>query len=1122
MKPSEPERGRAPQVGDLVGEKYRITAVLGEGGMGLVFRAVHQHTGREVALKTIRPSLAASPDFQSRFESEARAIGALRHPNIVDVTDFGYSGSGEDRFPYLVLELLEGYPLSQPLRQGPGLPWSWVAPILDQVCQAMAEAHRVGVVHGDLKPENVWLRPRATSGFDVKVVDFGLARFGSAPKRPASPEAPPVPAPEPEPAELPIDERTTLARPNTNAGPESSIAGTPAYMSPERWRGESLSPSSDIYSLGVLAYRVLTGRLPRPGSGPAAGEPPAHLATLRPDVPGSAADIIMLALSDDPGRRPRTARAFAEGLLRPAPSASSGRSGFAIQSLGVVARALRRRPMQTAVVVLTLALGIGASTSVFSIMNGVLFRALPFKDSHELVRVYDTQPACASCPASMAKYEDWRSRNRVFAAIGGMSVNPRTLTGQGEPQRIRVARTTASMADVLGVAPLIGRWYSDAEDQPGGPHLALLSFDLWTRVFDRDPGIVGRKALIDGLPFEITGVMPASFTLQRGDVYVPLQEAVDPAKRGNHFIPIYARLKPGVSIEEAARDMRALGETLAREFGHNHGIDVQSLHESMIGTVRPQLRVLAVAAFLLMAIACANAGSLLLASGLGRLRELSIRVALGATRAAIAALLIVEGVALALGAGVLGVGLSWVVTTRFIELAANQLPRSASVSMDGQVLAFSLLLTLLVGVLCSAWPAWTLGRRDLASVIRDGDTRSGSRAGKLVGGGLVVVEVALAFALIFVSALLMKDLGRLRSRDAGFNAERIITFDAQPAGPVYPTEKEKTDFYLELERRLERMGGTESVGLTSHLPMVDWGWNSEFNLDRASPWPPEKAPLVDFRWIQGDFLQMLGVPLLRGRFLNETDGEGTLTVVVNKAMAERFWPGEDPIGRRFGNGQDKATWFQVVGVVGDIRSAGLVRTPLLEFYRTVHQSRGKAMTVLLKSKAEDPATLLPQVRSAVASIDPAVPITSVRLLEDAVSSSIGQQRLIGALTSFFGLLAALLASLGVFSVMSYSVRTQLREFAVRLALGAARSDVLRLVTTRAAALLATGIAVGVLGSLSLIGLLRGVLHDVSPLDPLVFGACMVAVMIAGVAATLVPARAAASAQPLLLLRSSDD
>ncbi len=778
--------------------------------------------------------------------------------------------------------------------------------------------------------------------------------------------------------------------------------------------------------------------------------------------------------------------------------------------------------MQTAVVVLTLALGIGASTSVFSIMNGVLFRALPFKDAHELVRVYDTQPACASCPASMAKYDDWRTRNRVFAAIGGVSVSPRTLTGQGEPQRIRVARTTASMADVLGVDPLIGRWYTAAEDQPGGPSLALLSFDLWTRVFDRDPGIIGKKALIDGVPFEITGVMPASFTLQRGDVYVPLQEAVDPAKRGNHFIPIYARLKSGISIEEAARDMRALGEGLAKEFGHNHGIDVQSLHESMIGTVRPQLRILAVAAFLLMAIACANAGSLLLASGLGRLRELSIRVALGATRAAIAALLVVEGVALAMVAGALGVGFSWVVTTRFLELAANQLPRSASVSMDGQVLVFSFLLTLLVGVLCSAWPAWTLGRRDLASVIRDGDTRSGSRAGKLVGGGLVVVEVALAFALIFVSSLLMKDLSRLRSRDAGFNAERIITFDAQPAGPAYPTEKEKTDFYLELERRLARMGGTESVGLTSHLPMVDWGWNSEFNLDRASPWPPEKAPLVDFRWVQGDFLQMLGVPLLRGRFLNETDGEGTLTVVINKAMAERFWPGEDPIGRRFGNGNDKATWFQVVGVVGDIRSAGLIRTPLLEFYRTVHQSRGRAMTVLLKSRAEDPAALMPQVRSAVASIDPAVPITSVRLLEDAVSSSIGQQRLIGALTSFFGLLAALLASLGVFSVMSYSVRTQLREFAVRLALGAARSDVLRLVTTRAATLLAAGIAVGVLGSLSLIGLLRGVLHDVSPLDPLVFGACIVAVMIAGVAATLVPARAAASAQPLLLLRSSDD
>ena len=1116
------DRGRVPQVGDLVGEKYRITAVLGQGGMGVVFRAVHQHTGREVALKTIKPALAQSLDFQNRFESEARAIGALRHPNIVDVTDFGYSGEGDNRFPYLVLELLDGYPLAQTLQSGPGLPWFWAISILEQVCQAVAEAHRAGVVHGDLKPENVWLRPRATTGFDVKVVDFGLARFGQAPR--SSPETITAAAIEPaaEDASLPIEDRATLVRPTSNAGIASSIAGTPAYMSPERWRGEPLSPATDIYSLGVMAYRMLTGRLPHSGPEPRANETPENVAKLRPDVPAHAAQAVMSALSPDAKARPASARAFLDLLHRPAMDASPRRSLFPVHSFAVLTRALSRRPLQTAVVVLTLALGIGAATSVFSIMNGVLFQALPFKDPEALVRVYDTQPACATCPASVAKLDDWKRRNRVFAAIGGVTVTPRTLTGLGDARRIRVARTTASMADVLGVPPLIGRWFTDAEDQPGGPALVLLSFETWTSALNRDPGVVGRKLLLDGLPHEVVGVMPATFTLQRADVYVPLQEAVDPAKRGNHFIPAYARLKAGVGIEEATRDMRSLGETLAREFGHNHGIDVQSLQESMVGAVRPQLRILAVAAFLLLAIACANAGSLLLASGLARLRELSIRVALGATRAGITGLLVVEGVAMSLIAGALGVALSWLVTTRFLDLAANQLPRAAFVRMDIQVLGFSFLLTLLVGILCSAWPAWALGRRDLAGAIREGDTRSGTRAGKLVGGGLVVVEVALAFALIVVSSLLMKDLSRLRSRDAGFNAERVITFEAQPAGAAYPTEKEKTAFYIELARRLERMGGVEAVGLTSHLPMVDWGWNSEFQVDRKAPWPADKAPLVDFRWVHGNYLQMLGVPLLRGRLLDETDGETALTVVINKTMAERFWPGEDPIGRRFGSGDDTATWFQVAGVVGDIRSAGLVRAPLPEFYRTIQQSRGRAMTVLLKSAAADPATLMPQIRSVVESIDPTIPITSLRTLEDAVSSSVGQQRLVGSLTAFFGFLAAVLASLGVFSVMSYAVRTQLREFAVRLAMGAQQSDILRLVTRRSAALLATGITLGVIGSLSLMGLLRGVLHDVSPGDPVVFAACIAAVLAAGVVATAIPARTAASAQPLLLLRSSDD
>src|SRR5262249_13696182 len=353
----------------------------------------------------------------------------------------------------------------------------------------------------------------------------------------------------------------------------------------------------------------------------------------------------------------------------------------------VATRSVVRARFVSALAIVAFALGIGVTTAVFSIFNGVLLTALPFPDPGQIVFVYDTHPSAATCPASFPKYHDWKERNQVFSAIGGSMNNANVMTGVGEPMRVQGVATTASLVDVFGVRPQLGRWFSADEDRPGGPKVVVLAHDFWTERFGRDPQVIGRKVIFDGAPYEIIGVMPASFWRPRGKPFVPLQRALDPATRGNHFLVTYARLKPGVTVERAAAEMRALGQTLAKEFGHNHGVDVRSYTEAVVGNVRTPLRVLMGAVFLVLLLACANVANLLLASGLARRRELAIRLALGAGQGDLARQLTAESLLLALTGGALGTLLAaWILRT-FLVLAGNQLPRATTISIDGRVLA---------------------------------------------------------------------------------------------------------------------------------------------------------------------------------------------------------------------------------------------------------------------------------------------------------------------------------------------------------------------------------------------------------------------------------------------------
>lgn len=777
-----------------------------------------------------------------------------------------------------------------------------------------------------------------------------------------------------------------------------------------------------------------------------------------------------------------------------------------------------KNPGFTAVAVLILTMGIGVTTAVFTIFNGVLLAPLPFPDPEELVMVFDTQPACDTCPASFPKYHDWRERNQVFAAIGGSTYASFVLTGDGEALRVLGVSTTASLADVFGVRPQIGHWYTEQEDQPGGPAVAVLQYGFWKRQFQGDPAILGRKLILGGVPYEVIGVMPEKFTHRGAELFVPLQRKLDPATRGNHFLSTYARLKKGITPEQGAREMRLLGEALAREFGHNHGIDVVSYRQVVVGDVRRPLNFLLGAVLLLLLIASVNIANLLLASGLKRRRELAIRLALGARRWELAQQLATESILMSLAGGVLGVLLAQWLVSAFVVLAGNQLPRAASVEIDARVLAFTAIVSIAVGVFCSIWPIVVICRKDLASAVREGDVRSGTHTGKKMGNSFVVAEIALAFGLLLSSGLLVKNFFLLRHRDPGVRTDRIVTFDVAPSGTRYQAPEQILAFYREFYARLTQVSDVESAGLISHLPMYNFGYNGEFQVEGNAPWGPNEAPLVEYRWLYGNYLNTLGVPLLKGRMLDERDGRDARAVLINRAMAEKFWPGQDPMGRRFGQGSDVSEWFEVVGVVGDIRSYGLERSAPYEFYRTIEQSPFAAMTVVIRTRSNDPTKIVPSARQILQSIDPSLPITKVQTMEQVVADSVGQPRLISALTSLFGALAGLLAMVGVYSVMAYNVQRQRHEFGIRIALGATQGDVQKVVLGRGVGLAAVGTLIGGFGGWLLSRVLSALLHDVKPTDSTVFAATSVVVLLVALIASYLPARSASHVNPIDALR----
>ena len=793
-------------------------------------------------------------------------------------------------------------------------------------------------------------------------------------------------------------------------------------------------------------------------------------------------------------------------------------------------RSLVRARSVSAFAVTAFALGLGITIAVFTLFYGVLIQPLPFPDPDQLVLVYDVQPACSTCPASMAKYRDWNTRSTSFQAMGGSFTQLLVVTGGGDPERVSAAGATWTLLDVFRTTPQIGRWFSEAEDQPGGPKVAVLSHGYWQRRFGGAADITSKTIVLGGEPHQIIGVMPPSFAHRRAEVFVPVQRAFNPNERGNHFLAITARLKPGVSVEQARLEMKSLGDALMKEFGHNHAIDVVSYYRAVVANVEQPLKVLMGAVVLVLLIATANVANLLLASGLARRRELAVRSALGATRWDLARQLTVESVLLAVVGGAIGLALAHWTVRAFISLAGTSLPRSATIAIDRWVIAFAAALSGIAGVLCGLWPVVRLKTQTLAHAVREGDLRAGTSGGsRRFGQGLIVAEVAIAYALLVGAGLLIKNLASLQARDTGFAAEHVVAFDVAPVGSRYkvaPSGARNNDdalkeFYRQLLPRLAAVPDVAAIGATSHLPMYQFGWNGEVTLESGNPWPAKDAPLIERAWVDPGYFPAMQIPIVLGRNFDATDRAGGKPVtIISQRTAEKFWPGENPIGRRFWrdssrNGQP----HEVVGVAHDVRTYGLSSTSPYILYVPIEQESFGAMTIVARVKGDDPTAIIPAVRQVVAAIDPQLPIARVQTMGAVVSQSVTQPRLISALTTLFAALAGILAAVGVYGVMAYNVRRERREFGIRLALGADPARVRRLVVARGVLLGALGVAIGAGVALLLGRTLSSLLSDVAPNDAAVFVVTAAVLLAVALAAAYIPARQAARTDPMVALRA---
>jgi len=801
------------------------------------------------------------------------------------------------------------------------------------------------------------------------------------------------------------------------------------------------------------------------------------------------------------------------------------------QDLRFAGRQLAKSPGFTLVAVLTLALGIGATTSIFSVVYGVVLRALPFAEAERLVRPYFVSPEGEPRGAfSVANFLDWRAESKTIAGATAMYQGTMNLSGGGgEPERLPGAFVTADYFSVLGVRPVAGRTFAPDEDSPKAALTVVISEELWQRRFGRDPEVVGRSLLLNGKPHTVVGVIARGTQLPAGaDAWVPMVFTEDDRnQRGAVYLAVVARLAPGVTLEQARAESDVIGRRLAEQYpeanaSYMKGMTIKPLREQIVGETRKPLLVLLGAVGFVLLIACTNVANLLLVRAASREGEIVIRSALGAKRSRIVRQLLTESLVLALVGGAAGVALASWALKALVKLAPRGIPRLEEISLDSTALLFALGISLLTGILFGLVPALQTSRTDLIAVIREGTRGSKGRGGTRLRNALVVTEMALAVVLLASAGLLLRSFARLQEVDPGFKPESVVTFNLELPETKYTDEPKLRAFLAALTERMHRLPGVESVGATVFgLPLAGVDNTLSFQIEGRPPLPPDKEESIRIAIVTPDFFRTVGVPVVRGRGFTAQDRQGAQQVVLlNESAVRRHFPGEEPLGKRFELGwtSDGVTrGGEVVGIVADFKQNALEGEIDAQLFLPYDQAPLESLAVALRS-TQDPQVVAAAVRTEVRELDPDLPVYGLQPMTEVVAASTSQSRFYMLLLGGFAVVSLILAAIGIYGVIAYAVRQRTQEIGIRMALGATSERVMRMVVGQGLVLAGAGALAGLLGAYLATQGMQSLLYEVSASDPVIYtGVALVLVLVAAFASYL-PARRAAEIEPQMTIR----
>jgi len=809
----------------------------------------------------------------------------------------------------------------------------------------------------------------------------------------------------------------------------------------------------------------------------------------------------------------------------------AGRTGFAIetffQDLRYGMRSLLKKPGFTLTAVIALALGIGANTAIFSVINGVLLRSLSYANPKSIVMVWERNVTGTETQnvVSPANFLDWQKQSTSFenmAAVADQRVN---LTGgTGEPEEIKAQFVSHPFFPALGVQPLVGRSFLPAEDTVGNDLVIILSHELWQTRFASDPAIVGKQATISGRQRTIVGVMPPGFHFLDNQVRAWMPLALDPAidyrEKTGRYLRAVARLKPAVTVQQAQGELTGIAKQLEQAFPKKNtgwGVNVVPIHEQVVGEIRPILIVLLAAVAFVLLIACANVANLLLSRAAARQKELALRAALGATRLRLVRQMLTESVLLALMGGLLGVLLAYWGIQVLIAFGPDNIPRLNEITIDPRVLGFTFGISLLTGVLFGLIPALQASRPDLNDALKEGSRGSTGGRSRTVRNVFVVAEVSLALVLLIGAGLMIRSFMQLQSVETGFNPENVLTMRAQLPRKKYPEPHQILDFFKQAEARIAAIPGVQAVGAISYLPLTGLASRDGFKIIGQPAPLPGQEPGVEVRVITPTYFEAMGIPLLKGRLLDERDVKESRVLLINETLAKKYFPNQDPVGKQIEVSWDGSGPDEIVGIVGDIREGALEKEPEPAIYWTHPRVPYSGMAFVVRT-AGDAARFTTAIQKEIRAIDPEQPIADVRTMKEVIARSIARPRFNTLLLTIFAGVALVLASVGLYGVMNYSATQRTHEVGIRMALGATRADIMRLVVGNGMLLTLIGIGIGVAASWALTRVMASLLFGVTATDvPTFLGVSAVLAAVALIA-NYIPARRATRVNPVIALR----